>query len=268
MASDVVAGQMRELMKRKPVVVSQGDVAASGGYWLSMCSNAIVSEPTSITGSIGVIAGWAWDKGVGKKTGMEGDFVKAGKHADAFFALRPPYLPVAIPYRAVDDTERKIVLDTMKELYTRFVNAVATNRKMDAANVESLAQGRVWTGLEAKKSGLVDRIGGLQDAIQIAREMAKLPPGEDVEVVEYSSSSGLIKLDLPIPGLGTSFAALPALWSYDWSAALFAFPWQDHATDEDQPEDYGVTYLRHMMTYNGKAQCMLAPDMIPQEAAK
>ena len=268
MASDVVAGQMRELMKRKPVVVSQGDVAASGGYWLSMCSHAIVSEPTSITGSIGVIAGWAWDKGLGKKTGMEGDFVKRGEHADAFFALRPPYLPVAIPYRAVNEKERKVVLDTMKELYDRFVNSVAANRKMDAGKVESLAQGRVWTGLEAKNNGLVDRIGGLQDAIQIAREMAKLQPADEVKVVEYSSSSGLIKLDLPIPGLGSSVAALPALWSYDWSAALLAFPWQDNAARDEETEDYGVTYLRHMMTYNGKAQCMLAPDMIPQEAGK
>lgn len=268
MASDVVAGQMRELMKRKPVVVSQGDVAASGGYWLSMCSHAIVSEPTSITGSIGVIAGWAWDKGLGKKTGMEGDFVKAGKHADAFFSLRPPYLPVAIPHRAVDEAERKVVLDTMHELYDRFVSAVATNRKMDEARVESLAQGRVWTGLEAKESGLVDRIGGLQDAIQIAREMAKLQPGDDVKIVEYSSSSGLIKIDLPIPGLSSSFAALPALFSYDWSAALLALGSKYDSTDEDEAEDYGITYLRHMMMYNGKAQCMLAPDMIPQEAGK
>ena len=62
--------------------------------------------------------------------------------------------------------------------------------------------------------------------------------------------------------------ALPALWSYDWSAALLAFPWQDHAARDEETEDYGVTYLRHMMTYNGKAQCMLAPDMIPQEAGK
>jgi protease-4 len=254
LASDVVAGQMRELMKKKPVVVSQGDVAASGGYWLSMCSHAIVAEPTSVTGSIGVIAGWAWDKGLGKKTGMEGDFVKAGEHADVFFSLRPPYLPVAIPHRAVDDEERKVVLDTMHELYDRFVGAVAKNRKMDEAKVESLAQGRVWTGIEAKNNGLVDRIGGLQDAIQIAREMAAIQHPEDAEIIEYAPSRGLVKLDLPIPGINF---ALASLFSPDASNV-----------EDEAIEDYGITYLRHMMTYNGRAQCILAPDMIPQEAGR
>lgn len=267
MASDVVAGEMRELMKKKPVVVSQGDVAASGGYWLSMCSNQIVAQPTSITGSIGVIAGWAWDKGLGKKTGMEGDFVKAGEHADMFFSLKPPYLPIAIPARAVDDTERKVVLDTMKELYARFVDSVAKNRKMDPATVESLAQGRVWTGLDAKKNGLVDRIGGLQDAILVAREMAKIPSGEDMQVIEFAPR-GLVKLDLPIPGMGASLAALPALFSYDWSDALLerAFDASSPDAGADAPEDYGITYLRHMMQYNGRAQCILSPDMLPKDA--
>jgi protease-4 len=255
MASDVVAGQMRELMKRKPVVVSQGDVAASGGYWISMCSHQIIAEPTSITGSIGVIAGWAWDKGLGKKTGMEGDFVKKGEHADAFFSLRPPYLPIAIPARAVNDDERKVVLDTMKELYARFVSSVAKNRKMDEAKVESLAQGRAWTGEDAKQNGLVDRIGGLQDAIMLAREMAGIQHPEDAELIEYAPSRGLVKFDLPIPGLNTSIASLLSLYKND-------------STGEDPSEDYGITYLRHMMTYNGKAQCILAPDMIPQEAGK
>jgi protease-4 len=67
LASDVVAGQLRRCMEKKPVVISQGDVAASGGYWLSMCSNQIVAQPTTVTGSIGVIAGWAWDKGIGER---------------------------------------------------------------------------------------------------------------------------------------------------------------------------------------------------------
>ena len=269
MASDVVAGQMRELMKRKPVVVSQGDVAASGGYWLSMCSHAIVSEPTSITGSIGVIAGWVWDKGLGKKTGMEGDFVKAGEHADVFFSLKPPYIPlIAIPHRAVDDAERKVVYDTMKELYARFVAAVATNRKMDKDKVEALAQGRVWTGNAAIKNGLVDRIGGLEDAIMLAREMAKIPADSKAEIVEYAPQSGLFKMNLPIPGLGASFAALPALLSVDWSAALFASLSSSDATTDDNNEDSGVTYLRHMIKYNGRAQCILSPEMIPQDGGQ
>ena len=81
-ASDLVANQLRRCMERKPVVISQGDVAASGGYWLSMHSNQIVAQPTTVTGSIGVISGWVWDKGLGKKVGMEGDFVEKGEHAE------------------------------------------------------------------------------------------------------------------------------------------------------------------------------------------
>jgi protease-4 len=268
MASDVVAGQMRELMKRKPVVVSQGDVAASGGYWLSMCSHAIVSEPTSITGSIGVIAGWVWDKGIGKKTGMEGDFVKKGDHADVFFSLRPPYLPplLAIPHRAVDDEERNVVYATMKELYARFVSAVATNRKMDKDKVESLAQGRVWTGDAAKENGLIDRIGGLEDAVMLAREMAKIPNNSKAEIVEYAPQRGLFKMNLPFPGLGASVAAIPALFSVDWSSALMAsLSGASKDATQEENEDYGITYLRHMIKYNGRAQCMISPDMIPQE---
>jgi protease-4 len=152
LASDLVAGQMRELMKKKPVVVSQGDVAASGGYWLSMCSNQIVAQPTTVTGSIGIIAGWAWDKGLGEKVGMEGDFVKRGEHADAFFSLKPPFIPVGIPHRAVTDAERTIVLDAMKEMYRGFVDKVAKNRKLTPERVEELAQGRVWTGVEARRT--------------------------------------------------------------------------------------------------------------------
>ena len=107
---------------------------------------------------------------------MEGDFVEAGEHADLFFSLKPPLLPVAIPHRDVTDKEREVILDGMKSMYARFVGAVAKNRKMDPETVESLAQGRVWTGVEAKQNGLVDRIGGLQDAIMLARELAKIGP--------------------------------------------------------------------------------------------
>jgi ClpP class serine protease len=133
--------------------------------------------------------------------------------------------------------------------------------------VESLAQGRVWTGIEAKKNGLVDRIGGLQDAIMIAREMAEIAPGEDMQVIELAPR-GLVKLDLPIPGMGASLAALPAFLSYDWSDALMQRVFDASSSDAgtDPAEDYGITYLRHMMQYNGRAQCILSPDMLPKDA--
>jgi protease-4 len=266
LASDVVAGQMRELVKKKPVVVSQGDVAASGGYWISMHSNQIIAQPTTVTGSIGVIAGWAWDKGLGEKVGMEGDFVKAGEHADAFFSLKPPFvIPFGIPHRAVTDEERTIVLDAMKSLYGRFVESVAKQREKTREDVESMAQGRVWTGAEARQNGLVDRIGGLHDAVMVAAELAKIGPERGYEVVEFGTR-GLFKLDLPMPPLGGSFAALPAWMSLDWSALLGARARGETAAEGAASEDYAVTYLRHMLRHNGRPQCILPPDMLPREA--
>jgi protease-4 len=265
MASDVVAGQMRALMKKKPVVVSQGDVAASGGYWISMCSHQILAQPTTVTGSIGVISGWAWDKGLGKKVGMEGDFVKRGDHADVFFSLRPPYVPVGIPHRAVTDEERALVLDGMRSLYSGFVKAVASNRKMTEEDVEKIAQGRVWTGIEAKNNGLVDRIGGLSDAILVARELAQIGLKEGFEVIEMTPR-GLFKLNYPLPELGASVATLPAWLSLDWSGLLAAQLAGAPAEDDTAGEDDVTAYLRHMFAHNGRPQCMLSPDMIPREA--
>jgi protease-4 len=270
LASDVVAGQMRELMKKKPVVVSQGDVAASGGYWISASSNQIIAQPTTVTGSIGVIAGWAWDDGLGKKVGMEGDFVKKGDHADVFFSLRPPYLPplVGTPHRAVTKEEREIVIDGMKTMYERFVQAVSKQRNMTPEKVESLAQGRVWTGIEAEKNGLVDRVGGLQDAIQVARELAKIGTEDDVEVLEVGTR-GLFKLDIPMNPFGGGLAALPAWLSLDWTARL-AEIWARDASGTGEPvgEDYGITYLRHMLEHNGRPQCILPPDMLPRDGGE
>ncbi|HEX6789848.1 MAG TPA: signal peptide peptidase SppA, partial [Candidatus Krumholzibacteria bacterium] len=259
MASDVVAGQMRELMKKKPVIVSQGDVAASGGYWISIAAHQIVAQPTTVTGSIGVIAGWAWDKGLGEKVGMEGSVVQKGKHADLFFTLKPPYFPVGIPHRQVTDEERELALTTMKSLYARFVEGVSKSRKMPRENVEALAQGRVWTGLQAKENGLVDRIGGLQDAILVAREMAKIGVNEEYELIGVAPR-GLVKLDLPVPGLG---GAMASLLSPDWGTLLTAWGGK---SDDVEEEDYVVTYLRHMVQYNGRPQCILPPDMIPRDS--
>jgi protease-4 len=272
LASDVVAGQMRRCMEKKPVVVSQGDVAASGGYWLSMCSHQIVSQPTTVTGSIGVIAGWIWDKGLGKKLGMEGDFVERGEHADLFFSLRPPLLPLGIPHRAVTDEERAIVLGGMKSLYTGFVQAVAKHRKMTPEAVEAIAQGRVWTGLAARENGLVDRIGGLTDAIMVARELAKISPEAEVELVEYAPR-GWFRMDTPALSLRSPLASLGALARLDFGEAVAA-GWMLDASEpaseeegESYLDDYDFTYLRQLVRNNGRAQCLLPPECLPREPA-
>ncbi len=269
MASDVVAEQLKRCMEKKPVIISQGDVAASGGYWLSMCSNQIVSQPTSITGSIGVISGWAWDKGLGDKVGMEGDFVRQGEHADLFFALTPPFVPLAIPHRDVTDEERNRVLDGMKEMYGTFVQKVADNRHMARDRVEELAQGRVWTGVAAKQNGLVDKIGGLDDAIMIAREQAGIAPDAEVKVSEFGPR-GLVRWNVPEPSMRSPFSSLGALAGTSGFEGLIAQRWfgdDSQAQDADEIsylDTYDLIYLRQLVRNNGRAQCILPPDFVPQ----
>jgi ClpP class serine protease len=148
----------------------------------------------------------------------------------------------------------------MKNLYQRFVANVSQQRKMTPEAVEAVAQGRAWSGIDAKQNGLVDRIGGLQDAITVAREMAKIGTEDEVQVLDIGTS-GLFKLDLPVPGLGV--ATVPAWLSLDWSGLLVS-QWQ-HGTDTDESvsEDYGITYLRHVLERNGRPQLILPPDMLP-----
>jgi protease-4 len=263
-ASDVVANQLRRCMEKKPVVVSQGDVAASGGYWLSMCSNQIVAQPTTVTGSIGVISGWVWDKGIGEKTGMEGDFVEAGEHADLFFKLRPPFLPVAIAHRAPSKEERNRAIDAMKSMYSGFVGAVATNRSMSKEQVEAIAQGRVWTGIDAKERGLVDRIGGLHDAVQIARELAEIGPKEEVDVVEYGER-GLFRLPFEVPEISSAWSAFASTVTF--GAFSSSREWFADTDDEraDGTADYDMLFLQQLMLNNGRGLCMLPPDFLPRD---
>jgi hypothetical protein len=201
---------------------------------------------------------------------MEGDFVERGEHADLFFSLKPPILPLSIPHRAVTDEEREMVIGSMKSLYSGFVEAVAKNRKMTPEAVEAIAQGRVWTGLAAKENGLVDRIGGLTDAVAVARELAKIGHDDEVEVVEYPPR-GLFKLDLPTPSLRSPLAAVGALATFDVADFLSARWMLEGAVSLAEEEsavlgDYDFTYLRQLVHHHGRAQCLLPPESLPREA--
>jgi protease-4 len=244
-------------------------VAASGGYWLSMCATQIFAEPTTITGSIGVIAGWVWDKGIGEKVGMEGDFVEAGKHADLFYSLRPPLIPVSIPHRAVTEDEREMVLVGMKSMYASFAGAVAKNRNMPLERVEELAQGRVWTGLEAKSNGLIDRIGGLTDAIAYARELIGVSGGDEVEIRQYGPR-GLVRWNMPTPALSLgALSAMPDAAEMTLARWLLGAPDEESATpDAGLVNDYDLIYLRQLVQNVGRAQCLLPPDVIPQDGSR
>lgn len=181
-ASDWVAHALAKAKGKKPVVVSQGYVAASGGYWLSMNADDIVATPLTITGSIGVIGGWFYDRGLNEKVGFTTDYVKRGKHADIGFGARWPLLGIGLPDRNLDESEHDRVEHLIRSLYREFVRRVANARGMTESRVDSLGQGRVWTGQSAIRIGLVDHLGGLDHAIDIAARRAGLREYSIVEM--------------------------------------------------------------------------------------
>lgn len=158
---------LRELMlakKEKPLVVSFGDYAASGAYYLSCNADSIFAQPNTITGSIGVFTLIPNMQGFfNDKLGMTFDGVKTAEPADAMTVTRP-----------LSEMQKRYIQESVDSIYQDFLGRVAAGRKMSRSGVDSIAQGRVWSGNTALKIGLVDRIGGLQDAINTAAKMAKL----------------------------------------------------------------------------------------------
>ena len=169
LASDVIWREVLLLKKVKPVIVSMGNVAASGGYYIACAADTIVAQPNTITGSIGVF-GVLWNaKGLTDKLGVSVDTVKTGAMADLGTASR-----------AMTEPERKYIQNQIEMIYDVFIGKVADGRKMTKADVDSIGQGRVWSGVDAKRIGLVDVLGGMDVAINIAAKKAKL---EDFSVV-------------------------------------------------------------------------------------
>jgi protease-4 len=177
-ASDYVAEAIKDAKIRIPVVVSMGGVAASGGYWVSMNANHIIASPITLTGSIGVIGSWFYDKGLNSKLGFTVDSMQRGDHADLLTG-------VVLPRRDLTSAEEARYQKYILDLYADFVAKVAAGRDMDIGRVEALAQGRVYSGLGAFNAGLIDGIGGLDDAIHIARELAEIPMDKQVLYREY-----------------------------------------------------------------------------------
>lgn len=155
---DAVA-RVRE--KGKPVVVSMGAIAASGGYYLAVAANHIVANPGTLTGSIGVLIQLADVEGLLKKVGVRFEVIKAGRHKD-----------VGNFARAMTPEERAILQGLLDDMYDQFVTAVAKGRRLERATVLELADGRVYSGRRAKELGLVDSLGGLEDAVRTAGTLA------------------------------------------------------------------------------------------------
>ncbi len=184
LAADLIADVLRKNKGTKPIIVSQGFVAASGGYWLSMYADTIVAAPNTITGSIGVIGSFFYNKNLKEDLGLSTDFVKRGKFADLGFGFTLPVIPVSLPDRDFTNEESQIVETRIKTLYKDFVNKVASGRNKSFEEIENIAQGRVWSGRDGLKIGLVDILGGLDNAIEIARTKAGLSEDE-FELKEY-----------------------------------------------------------------------------------
>ena len=164
LASDVIWREVKLAEKEKPVVVSMGDVAASGGYYIACAADAIVAHPNTITGSIGVFGVFPNIKNLfANKLGITVDTVKTNKHSD-----------ILSPFRPVEKDESEVIQKWIENVYTDFISKVAAGRHMTSAEVDSIGQGRVWSGADAKKIGLVDKFGGIKDAIALAAEKAKL----------------------------------------------------------------------------------------------
>lgn len=172
-ASEAILRELRLIHQKKPVIVSMGTVAASGGYWISTASDRIFAEPTTITGSIGVFGMFVNFQGLATdKLGLTFDTVKTGKFADAATVVRPK-----------TDAELAIFQESVDWVYDQFLSKVSDARKLDRKVVEEIAQGRVWSGSEALKLKLVDEVGGLADAVKYAADKATL--GANFRVAEY-----------------------------------------------------------------------------------
>jgi len=178
-ASDVIWREIGLAREAKPVVVSMGDVAASGGYYIAMGSSAIVAQPGTITGSIGVYGGKFSLKGLYDKLGVSKAILTRGKHADMFSE-----------YRAWNEDERRRFRGIQEAFYEDFVKKVADGRGKTYEQVHEVAQGRIWTGEEALRLGLVDRLGGLDAALAVAKEKAGIAADEETQWVVLPEPKG------------------------------------------------------------------------------
>ncbi len=189
-AADAIWRELVRLTQVKPLVVSMGDVAASGGYYIAAPADTIVAEPGTITGSIGVISGKYSFKGLYEKLGVHKEVLKRGEHAD-FYSDYGDYPP----------SEQAILQKQVQEIYDDFIKKVALGRaELTIEDVDRLGQGRIWSGRQAQANGLVDQLGGLSLALAIARERAGL--GEkSFEIVQFPKKTWLSQIfgTLPLP---------------------------------------------------------------------
>lgn len=175
LASDIIWREVALTKGKKPIIASMSDVAASGGYYIAMAADKIVAQPGTLTGSIGVVSGKLNIGGLYQDhLGLTVETIKRGRNAD-----------ILSEYRNFTEEERTKFRQDMMDFYNLFVTKVAEGRKMEFAAADAVAQGRVWTGRQAKERGLVDELGGMDKAIAVAKDLAKLPANSSPQLVEF-----------------------------------------------------------------------------------
>ncbi len=192
---------VRARQSGKPVIASMGDTAASGGYWIALAADRIVASPATITGSIGVVAGKFAIGGLSEKLGIQWDRVQGARNAGMWSPLRP-----------FDDSESERLNAIIDDTYANFLQRVAEARHMTPEQARGIAKGRVWTGAQARELGLVDDLGGQEQALTLARTAAGLSPDAPVTLAPYPPPKSMTDqlLDL-VSGKGELVGALAAV---------------------------------------------------------
>src|SRR5580698_493816 len=180
--SEVIRREVELANNVKPVVVSMSDVAASGGYWISVPARTIVADPDTITGSIGVLIGKFNVSGLYNLLGISTDSIATSDNA-SLFSEQQNFSPA----------QRAYIEKSLQETYEQFTKGVAVGRKMTVEAVDKVGKGRVWSGSQAKELGLVDELGGLDRAIEVAKDLAKIPASESVRIERYPRQKSFLQ---------------------------------------------------------------------------
>ncbi len=199
-ASDVIWREVFLAKKEKPFVVSMSDVAGSGGYWISMAAHKIVAQPQTLTGSIGVLSGKFDLSGLYAKLGVTSERLVFGKEADIYSSFRP-----------FSPEEKKTLKEEILRIYGEFLEKVAQGRGMTRAEVDKVGRGRVWTGKQARELKLVDDLGGLAKALELAKGLAGLGRDEEPRLVVWPKKKGFWSSIFGRRIIGTSAGAVPSI---------------------------------------------------------
>ena len=226
LASDLIWREVLLTQQKKPVVVSMGDVAASGGYYIAMAAGTIVAQPTTLTGSIGVFGGKLNLKGLYNKVGLKKEIIAHGQNATLYS-----------DYGAFTPTERERVEKLMETVYKDFVGKAAAGRSTTFDAIDEVAQGRVWTGRQAKALGLVDELGGLETALSIAKKQAGFAADDEIPLIVLPKAKPIFEelmermledtqgsIQMPLPLTATPATdSIRSLFGTEWAHVLTWF---------------------------------------------